>query len=183
MSIWHPSLSLLPPSGTGASCTLEGQVFADRDVWKPEPCQICVCDSGTVLCDEVLCQDPIDCLNPIVPQGECCPICPDDGISLVYLLGYFFITLILLFSVSYHSRSHKYENTLKTNKAQNMKKKMFTFNAQLIFTSLYFLQHIFFLFYFFFYKFEIVCFSFTGYQSAQVEVNKNFFTFRTCWHF
>ncbi|MEQ2178621.1 hypothetical protein GOODEAATRI_015970 [Goodea atripinnis] len=66
---------------TGASCTLEGQVFADRDVWKPEPCQICVCDSGTVLCDEVLCEEPTDCPNPIVPQGECCAICPDDGTS------------------------------------------------------------------------------------------------------
>ncbi|XP_033988842.1 collagen alpha-1(I) chain-like [Trematomus bernacchii] len=42
---------------SGGSCTLDGQVFADRDVWKPELCQICVCDSGTVMCDEVICED------------------------------------------------------------------------------------------------------------------------------
>ncbi|KAK5619404.1 hypothetical protein CRENBAI_004568 [Crenichthys baileyi] len=72
---------------TGASCTLEGQVFADRDVWKPEPCQICVCDSGTVLCDEVLCEEPTDCPDPIVPQGECCAICPDDGYQSAQVEG------------------------------------------------------------------------------------------------
>lgn len=67
------------PSGASGSCTLDGQVFADRDVWKPEPCQICVCDSGTVMCDEVICEDTTDCPNPIIPHDECCPICPDDG--------------------------------------------------------------------------------------------------------
>ncbi|KAK5885616.1 hypothetical protein CesoFtcFv8_019311 [Champsocephalus esox] len=64
---------------TGGSCTLDGQVFADRDVWKPEPCQICVCDSGTVMCDEVICEDTTDCPNPTIPHDECCPICLDDG--------------------------------------------------------------------------------------------------------
>lgn len=70
---------LSPPSGAGSSCTLDGQVFADRDVWKPEPCQICVCDSGTVMCDEVICEEQTHCPNPIIPHDECCPICPDDG--------------------------------------------------------------------------------------------------------
>lgn len=70
----------LPPSaGLSKSCTLDGQVFADRDVWKPEPCQICVCDSGTVMCDEVICEDTSDCPNPVIPHDECCAICPDDG--------------------------------------------------------------------------------------------------------
>lgn len=64
---------------------MDGQVFADRDVWKPEPCQICVCDSGTVMCDEVICEDTTDCPNPVIPHDECCPICPDDGISLCLL--------------------------------------------------------------------------------------------------
>lgn len=79
VQLCHPARSLSPPSGTGGSCTLDGQVFADRDVWKPEPCQICVCDSGTVMCDEVICEDTTDCPNPIIPHDECCPICPDDG--------------------------------------------------------------------------------------------------------
>lgn len=73
----HPC-SLL--SGTFGSCTLDGQLYNDKDVWKPEPCQICVCDSGTVMCDEVICEDTSDCADPIIPDGECCPICPDtDG--------------------------------------------------------------------------------------------------------
>lgn len=49
-------------------------------MWKPEPCQICVCDSGNILCDEVICEDTSDCPNAEIPFGECCPICPDtDG--------------------------------------------------------------------------------------------------------
>ncbi|XP_016102038.1 collagen alpha-1(I) chain-like [Sinocyclocheilus grahami] len=60
------------------SCTLDGQNYNDKDVWKPEPCQICVCDSGTVMCDDVLCEDTAECANPEIPDGECCPICPDD---------------------------------------------------------------------------------------------------------
>uniref|UniRef100_A0A8C5Q5M0 VWFC domain-containing protein n=1 Tax=Leptobrachium leishanense TaxID=445787 RepID=A0A8C5Q5M0_9ANUR len=58
-------------------CTHSGQTYADRDVWKPEPCQICVCDTGSVLCDEILCDEAeLECENPEIPFGECCPICP-----------------------------------------------------------------------------------------------------------
>lgn len=70
------------PSDIFGSCTLDGQFYNDKDVWKPEPCQICVCDSGTIMCDEVICEDTSDCADPIIPDGECCPICPDsDGTS------------------------------------------------------------------------------------------------------
>lgn len=65
--------------GPAGSCTFDGKTYSDRDVWKPEDCQICVCDSGTVMCDEVICEDTTDCPNPVIPQGECCPVCPDDG--------------------------------------------------------------------------------------------------------
>lgn len=59
------------------TCTHFGQVYADRDVWKPEPCQICVCDTGSVLCDDILCDETeLECENPEIPFGECCPICP-----------------------------------------------------------------------------------------------------------
>lgn len=75
----HATILLVTPVGTGGSCTLDGQVYNDRDVWKPEPCQICVCDSGTVMCDEVICEDTAHCSNPVIPHDECCPVCPDDG--------------------------------------------------------------------------------------------------------
>lgn len=74
-----PKLSIF--SGGFGSCSLDGQQYNDKDVWKPEPCQICVCDSGTVMCDEVICEDTTDCADPIIPDGECCPICPDDSES------------------------------------------------------------------------------------------------------
>ncbi|XP_013925369.1 PREDICTED: uncharacterized protein LOC106551746 [Thamnophis sirtalis] len=60
------------------SCVQDGQRYSDKDVWKPEPCQICVCDTGTVLCDDILCEEMRDCPRPEIPFGECCPICPTD---------------------------------------------------------------------------------------------------------
>lgn len=60
------------------SCMQDGQRYSDKDVWKPEPCRICVCDTGTVLCDEIVCEELKDCPNPEIPFGECCPICAAD---------------------------------------------------------------------------------------------------------
>lgn len=95
-------------SGTAGSCTLDGQFYNDRDVWKPEPCQICVCDSGTVMCDEVICEDTSDCPNPVIPHDECCPICPDDGTPIssrlnvhgVYVTGASRISFEMFFEAS-----------------------------------------------------------------------------------
>lgn len=73
--ILNLTLSFFPIALGG--CTHLGQEYADRDVWKPEPCQICVCDSGSVLCDDIICDDQeLDCPNPEIPFGECCPVCP-----------------------------------------------------------------------------------------------------------
>ncbi|KAJ8336402.1 hypothetical protein SKAU_G00376220 [Synaphobranchus kaupii] len=58
------------------SCMQDGQRYNDKDVWKPQPCQICVCDTGTVLCDDIICEEQRDCPNPEIPFGECCPVCP-----------------------------------------------------------------------------------------------------------
>lgn len=82
----HRCLLLLLLSGAPGSCTLDGQAYNDKDVWKPEPCQICVCDSGTVMCDEVICEDTSDCADPIIPDGECCPICPDPEGTPTFIL-------------------------------------------------------------------------------------------------
>ncbi|TRZ09345.1 hypothetical protein HGM15179_017770 [Zosterops borbonicus] len=57
----------LPEAG---SCLQDGHRYSDKDVWKPEPCQICVCDTGTVLCDEIICEDVRDCPNSEIPFGE-----------------------------------------------------------------------------------------------------------------
>ncbi|KAI1230389.1 hypothetical protein IHE44_0010374 [Lamprotornis superbus] len=55
------------------SCIQDGLTYNDKDVWKPEPCQICVCDSGNILCDEVICEDTSDCPNAEIPFGEDSP--------------------------------------------------------------------------------------------------------------
>lgn len=61
------------------SCTADGQVYTNRDIWKPEPCRICVCDNGQVLCDEIQCDDLTNCEKVVVPDGECCPVCQTDS--------------------------------------------------------------------------------------------------------
>lgn len=54
-------------------------MYLNRDVWKPSPCQICVCDNGAILCDKIECPEVLNCANPIVPTGECCKVCPQTG--------------------------------------------------------------------------------------------------------
>uniref|UniRef100_A0AAV2LZM8 VWFC domain-containing protein n=1 Tax=Knipowitschia caucasica TaxID=637954 RepID=A0AAV2LZM8_KNICA len=68
-------------------CIQDGQQYNDKDVWKPEPCRICVCDSGAVLCDEIICEDVRECAYPIIQPGECCPICPADATAPIETLG------------------------------------------------------------------------------------------------
>lgn len=73
------SRPLLATTEEAGGCLQDGQQYNDKDVWKPEPCRICVCDSGSVLCDEIICEEIKECANPIIPSGECCPICPADA--------------------------------------------------------------------------------------------------------
>lgn len=63
------------------SCTADGQVYTNRDIWKPEPCRICVCDNGQVLCDEIQCDELTNCEKVVIPDGECCPVCQTDSSS------------------------------------------------------------------------------------------------------
>lgn len=61
------------------ACTQNGQMYLNRDIWKPSPCQICVCDNGAILCDKIECQEVLNCANSITPPGECCPVCPQTS--------------------------------------------------------------------------------------------------------
>ena len=73
-----PRLAPVPP----VTCVQNGLRYHDRDVWKPVPCLICVCDNGNVLCDDVICDELKDCPNAKVPTDECCPVCPEgQGIA------------------------------------------------------------------------------------------------------
>jgi hypothetical protein len=74
-------LIYVPDSEVG--CTYLGQIYQPRDVWKPEPCQICVCDAGSVLCDDIICdEENLDCPHPEIPFGECCAVCPQPSTTV-----------------------------------------------------------------------------------------------------
>ncbi|KAI4897940.1 hypothetical protein NFI96_019845 [Prochilodus magdalenae] len=57
-------------------CLYEGVQYAHLVAFtsRSDPCQRCVCESGTVTCAPVVCPVP-PCLNPITPIGQCCPQC------------------------------------------------------------------------------------------------------------
>lgn len=61
------------------SCTENGNVYANTDMWNPEPCRICVCNMGTAMCEDVVCDNLGDCQKTAVPEGECCPVCLTAG--------------------------------------------------------------------------------------------------------
>ncbi|XP_034534121.1 cysteine-rich motor neuron 1 protein-like [Notolabrus celidotus] len=61
------------------TCTENGKIYANNDMWNPEPCRICVCDNGKAVCEEVICEDLGDCDKTVTPEGECCPVCLTPG--------------------------------------------------------------------------------------------------------
>uniref|UniRef100_A0A3P9LUN3 VWFC domain-containing protein n=1 Tax=Oryzias latipes TaxID=8090 RepID=A0A3P9LUN3_ORYLA len=60
-------------------CIADGQTYNNKDIWKPEPCRICACDNGRVICDEIQCEELRNCDGVIIPEGECCPVCQGDS--------------------------------------------------------------------------------------------------------
>uniref|UniRef100_A0A8D0AW66 VWFC domain-containing protein n=1 Tax=Sander lucioperca TaxID=283035 RepID=A0A8D0AW66_SANLU len=57
------------------TCTANGKAYSHHQTWSPEPCLICVCDTGTVECEEVVCEELSHCQTTEAPEGECCPVC------------------------------------------------------------------------------------------------------------
>ncbi|XP_071943173.1 kielin/chordin-like protein isoform X2 [Antedon mediterranea] len=75
-------------------CTYNGKPWANGDEF-PDPadgCRSCLCVNGIVTCSDPVCDVP-KCRNPIIPAGQCCPVCigtcviddlvVDDGDSYV----------------------------------------------------------------------------------------------------
>ncbi|KAG7236193.1 hypothetical protein INR49_001311 [Caranx melampygus] len=85
--------SASPPSADEnkkESCTVEGETYQHNDIWKPEPCSVCVCDNGVAICDEVQCQLLPNCEKVITPEGECCPVCDSfaSASRMIELMGF-----------------------------------------------------------------------------------------------
>ena len=60
------------------SCTVDGRVYSNNQIWNPEPCRVCICEAGSVFCEDVVCEDVGDCKTTETPAGECCPVCLAD---------------------------------------------------------------------------------------------------------
>uniref|UniRef100_A0A4W3JUA8 VWFC domain-containing protein n=1 Tax=Callorhinchus milii TaxID=7868 RepID=A0A4W3JUA8_CALMI len=71
---------------TGPSCMDNNIIHANQAVWKPEPCNICVCDNGHILCDKMDCE-MLDCPDAEIPPGDCCPVCPHSGPASKFSVG------------------------------------------------------------------------------------------------
>ena len=60
-------------------CNPTGDIFYDNGIlsWRPDPCTYCSCVDGHPLCAVQSCAAP-SCPNYVIPEGECCPICPNN---------------------------------------------------------------------------------------------------------
>nr|XP_033332762.1 protein kinase C-binding protein NELL1-like isoform X1 [Megalopta genalis] len=55
------------------SCRANGTVHEDGATWE-KGCQQCSCVHGEIECRPTPCA-PVTCKHPVLPQGQCCPIC------------------------------------------------------------------------------------------------------------
>ncbi|XP_034181759.2 protein kinase C-binding protein NELL1 isoform X2 [Osmia lignaria lignaria] len=55
------------------SCRANGTVHEDGATWE-KGCQQCSCVHGEIECRPTPCA-AVTCKNPVIPQGQCCPIC------------------------------------------------------------------------------------------------------------
>ncbi|XP_076224433.1 protein kinase C-binding protein NELL1 isoform X3 [Nomia melanderi] len=55
------------------SCRANGTVHEDGATWE-KGCQQCSCVHGEIACRPTPCA-PVTCKHPVIPQGQCCPIC------------------------------------------------------------------------------------------------------------
>uniref|UniRef100_H2YY75 Chordin n=1 Tax=Ciona savignyi TaxID=51511 RepID=H2YY75_CIOSA len=61
------------------SCYVTGGWKRHGSEWAPDydlKCTVCVCESGSVLCDPVFCPE-LECARPVAIEGRCCPVCND----------------------------------------------------------------------------------------------------------
>ncbi|XP_022244270.1 kielin/chordin-like protein [Limulus polyphemus] len=57
-----------------SDCTYHGKEYREGQKFLEYPCQECICKDGTVTCSSIVCDTP-DCINTVVPEGQCCPTC------------------------------------------------------------------------------------------------------------
>ncbi|KAK3556209.1 hypothetical protein QTP70_005995 [Hemibagrus guttatus] len=71
--LWVTCKKASPESQPGCK---DGDVTHEPNaIWKPEPCRLCVCDKGSIVCEDIHCEELKGCEHFTVPEGECCPVC------------------------------------------------------------------------------------------------------------
>ncbi|GCC17375.1 hypothetical protein chiPu_0020546 [Chiloscyllium punctatum] len=55
-------------------CYFEGNIYSNRETFKPDACRDCSCKDGDVLCLPVKCPT-LSCRQQITKPGSCCPLC------------------------------------------------------------------------------------------------------------
>ncbi|KAM6214611.1 LOW QUALITY PROTEIN: extracellular matrix protein 2 [Rhynchocyon petersi] len=78
------SYNVLP--GKRGHCLVQGMIMYNRAVWSPEPCTVCLCSNGRVLCDGTTCH-PHTCPETFKAEGGCCPVCSDDAYFLCNVIA------------------------------------------------------------------------------------------------
>uniref|UniRef100_A0A672QMV9 Extracellular matrix protein 2 n=1 Tax=Sinocyclocheilus grahami TaxID=75366 RepID=A0A672QMV9_SINGR len=66
--------------GKTEHCVFRGITMYDKTVWSPKQCVNCLCSSGEVVCDRILCP-ALQCQLKFQQIRECCPICIDPGLE------------------------------------------------------------------------------------------------------
>lgn len=54
---------------------MDGERHQQDELWRPEPCRVCVCHKGVALCEELQCKLLSGCEKATTPEGACCPVC------------------------------------------------------------------------------------------------------------
>lgn len=62
---------------SGSICSYLSSIYSLNEEWRDGPCRNCSCVSGgQTVCREAICPP---CNNPVPIQGQCCPLCKDEG--------------------------------------------------------------------------------------------------------
>ncbi|TNN00883.1 hypothetical protein fugu_012129 [Takifugu bimaculatus] len=74
----HPTKAPGSCCASCESCTYNHRIYSNgqRFSTPDQPCQVCACQYGSVVCDRSPCP-PLNCSNSYTPPGQCCPKCPD----------------------------------------------------------------------------------------------------------
>lgn len=56
----------------------DGTFYTNGEQWNPDDCTFCSCEEGEIFCAVVDCAMPA-CDNPIYIEGQCCPVCEEEG--------------------------------------------------------------------------------------------------------